>query len=245
MERKFTVDAHTHTVSSGHAYSTITENAEYAAKAGIELLCMTDHAPKMPGSAGRLHFINLHVIPDEIKSVEILKGVELNIMDNEGNVDLSPKILEKMDIVIASLHIPCIDGNPDGDFTDAIINTMKNPYVNIIGHPGDTRYPFDVKAVVEASKEYKTALEVNNTSFSPKNSRCGGDETVLEMLRECKRKQVPIVLGSDAHYCTYVGGFDDCIKILDRADFPQELVLNRDKQVFKDFVNSKKKNPIL
>ena len=53
---KYKIDTHTHTVSSGHAYSTVTENAKYAASIGLEIIGMTDHAPKMPGSCGYLHF---------------------------------------------------------------------------------------------------------------------------------------------------------------------------------------------
>ena len=39
---KYKIDTHTHTVSSGHAYSTVTENAKYAASIGLEIIGMTD-----------------------------------------------------------------------------------------------------------------------------------------------------------------------------------------------------------
>jgi putative hydrolase len=183
-----------------------------------------------------LHFVNQHVIPRYISGVEILRGVELNIMNHNGDVDIDDALLEKLEVVIASLHPPCIKTDKDGDFTDAIVNAMKNPNINIIGHPGDIRYPFDIKTVVAASKEYNTALELNNTSFSPNNSRSGGDEVIYEMLVECKRTKTPIVLGSDAHYCTYIGGFDDCERILKKAEFPDELILNTDRDRFKKFL---------
>lgn len=44
------VDTHTHTLASGHAYSTIIENALSAQNKGLKLLCTTDHAPEMPGA---------------------------------------------------------------------------------------------------------------------------------------------------------------------------------------------------
>ena len=53
---KYTIDTHTHTLVSGHAYNTIDEMAAYAAKTGVTHLAITDHAPKMPGSAGILYF---------------------------------------------------------------------------------------------------------------------------------------------------------------------------------------------
>ena len=58
---KFTIDTHTHTLVSGHAYNTIDEMAAFAAEKGVTHLAITDHAPKMPGSCGYLHFLNLSV----------------------------------------------------------------------------------------------------------------------------------------------------------------------------------------
>ena len=58
---KYKIDTHTHTVSSGHAYSTVTENAKYAASIGLEIIGMTDHAPKMPGSTGLFYFSNMGI----------------------------------------------------------------------------------------------------------------------------------------------------------------------------------------
>lgn len=55
---KYTIDTHTHTLVSGHAYNTIDEMAAYAAGIGVTHLAITDHAPKMPGSAGILYFSN-------------------------------------------------------------------------------------------------------------------------------------------------------------------------------------------
>ena len=45
---KFTIDTHTHTLVSGHAYNTIDEMAAFAAEKGVTHLAITDHAPKMP-----------------------------------------------------------------------------------------------------------------------------------------------------------------------------------------------------
>ena len=49
---KFTIDTHTHTLVSGHAYNTIDEMAAFAFQKGVTHLAITDHAPKMPGSTG-------------------------------------------------------------------------------------------------------------------------------------------------------------------------------------------------
>lgn len=239
---KYKIDMHTHTIASGHAYSTITENAHYAASVGIEYLGMTDHAPGMPGSCGALHFLNLKVIPEYIEGVRIFKGIEFNIMDYEGKLDKSirKKIMKSFDIAIASLHLPCIDPGSEEENTSALINAMKNPFVNIIGHPGDPRYPINVKKVVTAARDTQTLLEINNSSFDPGNGRASGEAIVVDMLKECKLQEMPVILGSDAHYHTYIGNFERCEKVLEMAEFPEELVINRSTEEFDRFIKHKK-----
>ena len=53
------------------------------------------------------------------------------------------------DVVIASLHIPCIKPGSIEQNTNALIKAMDNPYVNIIGHPDDSRYPVDYEKLVK------------------------------------------------------------------------------------------------
>lgn len=232
---------HTHTLASGHAYSTVTENAAYAHKIGLELLGVSDHAPKMPGSAGYLHFLNLKVLPQYIEGIRVLKGIELNILNENGKLDMKNNILKRLDYAIASLHIPCIDPMDKDRCTQTLINTIKNPFVNIIGHPGDPRYLFDIKSVVTCARDNNTLLEVNNSSFSKGNSRTGGESIVIEILKECKRQAMPIILGSDSHYHSYIGGFDNITPLLEEADFPNDLVINTDVDKFLKFIDLKKK----
>lgn len=237
---KYKMDVHTHTVSSGHAYSTVTENAAYAAKMGLQLIGISDHAPKMPGSAGYLHFLNLKVLPEYIEGVRVLKGIELNILDNTGKVDMKNGILKRLDYAIASLHIPCIEPMDIEECTQTVINTIKKPYVNIIGHPGDLRYPLDIRAVVTCARDNNTLLEINNSSFAKDNSRKGGEPVVIELLQECKRQAMPVILGSDAHYHSYIGDFHMAEEILNMAEFPDELVINTEVDKFLNFLRLKR-----
>ena len=139
---KYKLDMHIHSVSSGHAYSTITENARYAAQIGMEAIGITDHAPMMPGSCGHIHFLNLKVLPEYIEGVRVYKGIELNITDSAGRVDksISKGILRRLDYAIASLHIPCMEPLSAEENTAALCNAMENEFIKIIGHPGDHSY---------------------------------------------------------------------------------------------------------
>ena len=155
---KFTIDTHTHTLVSGHAYNTIDEMAAFAFQKGVTHLAITDHAPKMPGSTGVFYFSNMGIIPRMKNGVKIYMGCEANIMDYEGNIDLSEYGLKGCDVVIASLHIPCIKPGSIEENTNALIKVMDNPYVNIIGHPDDSRYPVDYERLVKAAKEKHVLL---------------------------------------------------------------------------------------
>ena len=145
---KDVMDTHTHTLASGHAYSTIRENASAAAQKGLELLAVTEHAPRMAGSCQAIYFQNLKVVDRHAYDIELMLGVELNILDERGTVDLAEGTLKTLDLAIASLHVPCITPGSREYNTQACLNAMKNPYVSILGHPDDPRYPVDFRAVV-------------------------------------------------------------------------------------------------
>lgn len=225
---KCKVDTHTHTIASGHAYSTLDENVRQAAKIGLESLAITDHAPMMAHTTSHAYFANLHVIPKKLHGVRVLCGIELNILDFDGSVDMDDKVLARLDIAIASLHMPCIKPGSQQENTRACLRVMENPFVDILGHPGDPRYPLDYEAVVKQAKETGTILEVNNASLIPGGFRDGSAEYVEKMLRLCKKWKVPIVMGSDAHFYTGIGEFPFAKALLKKVDFPKNLICNRD-----------------
>lgn len=218
-------DTHSHTIASGHAYSSLREMAKAGAKNGLEALAITEHAPQMPESCGTFYFSNFKVIPREMYGMKLLLGVELNILDEDGTIDLPEHLLKKMDIAIASIHTPCyresrgIEAN-----TKAYINAMKNPYVDIIGHPDDGRFPLDYEMLVQTAKETGTLLEVNNSSLTPGGFRENTRENVIKMLELCKQYGVCITTGSDAHIDIEAGKFNYVYEVLKESDFPEKLV---------------------
>ena len=237
---KILVDVHTHTVGSGHAYSTITENMQAASHKGLQILAMTDHTPGIPGAPQRYYFDNLRVIPSEMFGVRLLRGAETNIINYEGEIDLPEEVLEKLDIVLASFHPPCIGFADEKTVTEGLIKVMENPYVNVIGHPGDQRYPLDFEKIVLASKRTGTLLEVNNASLKPGSFRVGVRESLTQMLEYCKTYEVPIVLGSDAHFHEEVGALKESIELLESIAFPEHLVLNTNPEALLEHIKQKR-----
>ncbi|MBN2625208.1 MAG: phosphatase [Spirochaetales bacterium] len=233
---EYKLDIHTHTVSSGHAYSSLEENARAACARGLELIAMTDHTPAMPGGPHIFHFYNMRILPRMIAGVRVLKGAETNIIDYNGSVDLDEEVLEQMELVIASLHPPCIAFGTVGENTRTLVRAMDNPRIHIIGHPGDARYNFDVKEVVAASKATGTLLEINNSSLKPTSSRPGGDVFIRRIFEECLSVEAPIVIGSDAHFSDAVGNFPEAHRLLKELAYPEELILNTSTKRFLDHI---------
>lgn len=234
---KYVLDSHTHTIASGHAYNTINEMVKAAADKGLELIAITEHAPRMPGTCHEFYFHNLKVLEREKYGIEVLFGTEVNILDTNGQLDLDDKILRNMDVVIASLHNPCIRPGSKEENLAAYLNAMKNPYVNIIGHPDDIRFMVDFEALAAAAKENHVLLELNNSSLIPGGPRVNPDQLDICMLEYCKKYKVPIVVGSDAHTDIHVGRHEQAYELLAKVNFPEELVVNRSVKVFKEYVN--------
>ena len=236
----YILDTHTHTIASGHAYSTIREMAYKANEKGLELLGITEHGPAMPGSCHDFYFSNLKVVSRNMCGVELLLGIEANILDYDGRVDLSQKLLGQMDIVIASMHLPCIKPGTKEQNTRAYIQAMKNSYVNIIGHPDDARYEIDYKELVLAARDHHVLIELNNASMMPGGPRVGARENDMEILEYCRQYEVPIALGSDAHVDEGILNFQYADELLKEVKFPEELIVNLSVDRLKPYVNKYK-----
>lgn len=229
------VDAHTHTLVSGHAYGTISEMAKAAAETGIQLLGITEHTSGIPGTCDDIYFANLKVVPRQLYGVELLLGAELNIIDYEGTVDLDESYFPNLDIRIASIHEQCYRFGTIEENTAAMIGAIRNPHIDLIGHPNNGAHPLDYEAVVRAAAECHTILEINNHSLRTPRV-LNGFENACTMLRLCKKYDVPVATDSDAHFMTDIANTDHISKVFDEVDFPEELILNYSAQCFKDFL---------
>lgn len=223
---KIIADCHFHTISSGHAYSTINEYAKEASGKGLELIGMTDHGPKMPGGPNVFHFHNLRIIPDIIYGVEIYKGIEANIIGFDGLLDTENTNLDDMDIVISSFHLPCLTPSTKKDNTLAMIKSMENKYVNIIGHPDDSRIPIDYTELAKAASEYGVIIEVNNASLRPISFRKDAEENYMILLEECYKNKTCVIINSDAHIHTDIGESSAALNVIRKSGFPEELIAN-------------------
>ncbi len=223
-------DTHVHTIASEHAYSTVMENLIEAKKKGLRFICFTDHTGKMAGAPTDAYFACLRVgLPDEFNGVYIIRGCEVNILDETGSLDLPSPLLDQLEWVIASVHGILTKPLTVEQSTEMWLNIAQNPHVDVIGHCGDENYRFDYERVVPEFAKYGKIVEINAASY---RSRPSSVKNCVEIARLCAKYRVPVVLSSDAHFAGNVGGISDAIRIVTEANVPEELILNADEKRF-------------
>ena len=237
---KDVLDVHTHTIASGHAYSTIREMITAAKNSGMELIGISEHTGGIAGGPDDFYFVNFKVIRRDAYDIKVAMGVELNIIDYSGSTDLPGQFLKRIDYAIASLHSPCIAPGSVAENTSAIIGAMRNPHVVIIGHPDRPDFPVDFDAIAKAAKENRVLLEVNNSSFAYDKWREISSANAKIMLTACQKYGVSVIMGSDAHIDFDAGNHELAKKILRENNFPEELVVNDSIEHFFEFVNYRK-----
>lgn len=220
---KTIADFHCHTVASTHAYSTVTELAAAAAERGFVAVGCTDHGIGVPDSPHIWHFENLKALPDKIAGVRVLRGVEANVMDFQGRLDMNDDILSRLELVIASMHRGVMPAGSVEECTAAWLAIAENPYVDIIGHSGAPVFAYDYETVIPAVGRNGKAMEINENTFLVRKSSVHNCRRIAEL---CKKYRVPIALDSDAHYHMSVGQTPHCIELLREVDFPPELIVN-------------------
>ncbi|HET9138346.1 PHP domain-containing protein [Actinophytocola sp.] len=165
-------DCHTHSDWSDGG-SPIREMAEAAAALGHEWIVLTDHSPRLTVanglSADRLRR-QLDVVAElnaELAPFRILTGIEVDIL-SDGRLDQEPELLERLDIVVASVHSEL--RMPSAEMTERMLTAVENPHTDVLGHctgrkvagrprPEST---FDAEAVFAACHNNGVAVEINS-----------------------------------------------------------------------------------
>lgn len=231
------VDAHTHTVMSGHAWSTLQENCAAAAAKGIRAICMTDHGARMKGTGTIWAPWSFSQLPEEIAGVRVYPGMEFNLWDTEGHLDdYPPSAFPHIRFGIASMHknvMPVLDRDAH---TEAYIRAMDHACVDLIGHPGIPAYPVDEERLVRAASERGRLIEINNNSFV---ARPGCDGACRRIAQLCMRYDVRVCVDSDAHFSANIGEVPRALDMLREIGFPPELIVNLTLERFEAYMRER------
>ncbi len=233
----YLADLHTHTLASTHAYSTIMENCKVAAEKGIKMIAMTDHDPMEPDSPHIWHIENLGILPDRIKDVRVLKGVEANICNSKGSLDISERVLSRLEWVVASFHSPVFWPENTRELYDAYKQVCLNIHVDLIGHPTTGDFDYDAEGLAKLFKEYDKLVELNEASLISGRTK---KDKLIDLIKACKKYEMFVAVDSDAHFCYNIGDVANVEKLLDELDFPERLIINKDIEKLKERIKNKR-----
>jgi len=238
-------DLHIHTVMSGHAFCTVNECIKAAQNNKLSLIAITDHGPSMEHAAHEGYFEMSARLPKSFGRLNVLFGCEANIIDREGNVDLSINTMSGLDVVLAGIHEKTpYNGNSETDNTNALINAIRrNPGINIISHPFRPGFPITIAEVVYASIEYNVLLEINtavlmNAFMNPKTGKnTAVIKRTAEMVDILQSNERGYVIGSDAHHSSEIGVCDSVLGVLSKElGISLEYVLNDKPGLLNEYI---------
>jgi len=177
------------------------EMARAAAKRGMKVIAFTDHSVSL-GVTGGLSIEKHKQQAAEIKKIQKQLGDEILVLHAseveikaDGSLDYPDEFLASLDLVLASMHSSL--RQPREKVTQRTINAIRNPHVDIIGHPTGRLIPdregadLDMDAVLNAAAETGVALEINAHP-----SRLDLDDVYA---RRAKEMGIPITINTDAH----------------------------------------------
>ncbi|MTH46589.1 phosphatase [Intestinirhabdus alba] len=238
----YPVDLHMHTIASTHAYSTLSDYLAEARRKGLKLFAITDHGPEMADAPHPWHFINMRIWPRMVDGIGILRGIEANIKNSDGEIDCTGPMFASLDLIIAGFHEPVFPPQDAVTHTRAMLATIASGRVHIISHPGNPKYPLDITAVARAAASHGVALEINNSSFL--HSRKGSEANCRAVAAAVRDAGGWVALGSDSHTAFTLGDFSECRKILDEVNFPEERILNVSPRRLLTFLEGRGMEPI-
>ncbi|MCU0486157.1 MAG: DNA polymerase/3'-5' exonuclease PolX [Anaerolineales bacterium] len=163
-------ELHSHTTWSDGKLS-ILELARAALARGLKVLAISDHSHSL-GVVRGMTPQDVSEQRQEIQaaqaelgdSIRLLQGVEVEILA-DGSLDYPDEVLAGLDIVTASLHSSL--RQPREKVTERLLMAIRNPQVDIIGHPTGRLLPnregadLDMDAVLAAAQQSGVALEIN------------------------------------------------------------------------------------
>jgi DNA polymerase (family 10) len=216
-------DLHVHSNWSDGQVS-LEELAELARGLNYQYLAVCDHSQSAKYARGlspeRLgqQIKDIEALNSRLKGIRLLTGTEVDILA-DGRLDFPDKLLEKLDVVVASVH-----SGFKKNVTDRMLKAMESPHVDIIGHPsgrllsGREGYDVDLDAVLEGARRMGKAMELN--SFY--------DRLDLNEfhLKKAKDRGLKISLGTDTHYASGLQMMQFGVGIARRAWLERKDILN-------------------
>lgn len=219
-------DLHLHTNNSDGA-NTIEEMIDASIQRGYEYIAITDHSQSLTvaGGLSQEEVENQHdkikKLNDQLENFKIFTGIEVDIL-KDGKLDYADEVLEKADIIIASVHNNL--RQDEETITTRVENAIKNPHVDILAHPTgrvlgrrDSSL-INLERIFELAEKTQTALEINS---SPDRLDLG-----TENLKLANKYNIRIAINTDAHSIQELSNIEFGVMTAKRGLIKRDKVIN-------------------
>ena len=239
---KLIADYHTHTIYS-HGEGTILENVEAARKKGLKKIAIADHGFNHIGIGMKISDIvrirkEIKKINETFTDIEVLLGIEANLISLTGEIDIPEKILSEFDIILMGFHkavkpaslrdawnlfikngldkLGLVNSETMRQInTMALIRAIEKYPIKILTHPG-AKIDIDTRMLAKKAAELGVALEINASH---------GFMTE-EYVRKALEEGAVFAINSDAHSPDQVGDFQRGLQIAKNAGVPPSRIIN-------------------
>jgi putative hydrolase len=231
-----TVDLHVHSLFSSCGLHTILELLDQGRRTGLAAMAITDHG--LAVGNGRLTSVFFERFKCPYDGLKLYKGIELNLLDENGAIDIIWEFMPFIDILLLGVHPNLPPHGSREHYTTMLCAAIdKNPFVDIITHPNDPAYPLDYLRLAKKAKEYGIALELNNSKILYNRSTI---EDTLDLIAACKQAGCLMAVNSDTHALHELGSDEAVRPLLDRARFPADRIVNRDFDSAASFIEGRR-----
>ncbi len=234
-----TVDLHSHSLFSVCGMFTYMELLTHAKNMGISVLAITDHGKAVGGKIPGTFWERMQ---SPIPEVTLLKGIECNVLDDFGAIDLDESKLKWIDIVLLGLHKNLPIKESESVNTNRLVKALeKNRAVDIITHPNDPNFPVDFRVIAQIAREKGVALELNNSKILYGRTTVKHTQTMLEIFA---REGVLLAVNSDTHAIHELGRDSEVRPIIEAVGYPDDLIINRSKESAISFIENRRINKV-
>ncbi|MGI6747530.1 MAG: PHP domain-containing protein [Anaerovoracaceae bacterium] len=240
---RLSYDIHTHTTFS-HGKGSIEDNVIAGKAKGLKAIGISDHGPgHLTYGVKRRNISVMRKEVDRLKllytDIDILLGVEANIINLSGKLDVTEEEIGQFDYLIAGYHYGVLGEKPMQSIglhlqnyilsgllkmstkrqkalnTELVVRAIYENNIKILSHPGD-KGVFDIREIALACADRGTLMEISTWH----------DWLTVEGIKEAARTDVSFVIGSDAHTPDRIGDCQGAVSRIKAAGLDFERVTN-------------------